>query len=257
MSGSLSATKPSGLTRKQQALLDREQELIAIAFEVVKREGFTGLTMDKVAAASSYSKGTVYNHFTSKEDLIAALATKALSQEIAMFKRASAFKGNNREKLLAVHVAYALFCCLEPALSNCVLSCRTPAVTEKSSEKRLAAMNSLEAELLSLGDQIMELGAARGEVDMSGSIPATSIVFANWAMGFGANALFNSASESGAVVRVQETCENPILDCINLLLDGVGWKPLSTEFNYQETWQRVLDEIFPEEAAFIRQSKSL
>ena len=32
---------------------------------------------------------------------------------------------------------------------------------------------------------------------------------------------------------------------IQFLLDGYGWKPLSTEFDYLATRQRVLDEVFP------------
>ncbi len=32
------------------------------------------------------------------------------------------------------------------------------------------------------------------------------------------------------------------------LLDGFGWKPLSTEHDYSATIRRVLQEVFPEEA---------
>jgi len=31
-----------------------------------------------------------------------------------------------------------------------------------------------------------------------------------------------------------------------IVLDGLGWKPLSTEWNYSETKKRFFQEIFPE-----------
>lgn len=57
----------SGLTKKQQAIADREVELIQLAKSLVQEQGFANLTMDKLTSASSYSKGTIYNHFCSKE----------------------------------------------------------------------------------------------------------------------------------------------------------------------------------------------
>ncbi|MFD2179988.1 TetR/AcrR family transcriptional regulator [Veronia pacifica] len=241
-----------GLTRKQQALIEREKELLGIAHNVVKKEGFTGLTMDKVASASAYSKGTVYNHFSSKEDLITALAIMALSQEMSLFKRAVMFDGNYREKLMAVHAAYALFFRLEPALANCILSCRTPTVTEKSSPERLEGLRKLEDELLSLCDELVKSCLKTGELSDVSGIHPSSIVFANWAIGFGANSLYNSAPDSECIKRLRS--DHPILDSLNLLLDGVGWKPLSTDFDYAASWQRVMDEIFPEEFSLISQS---
>ncbi|MEF1308012.1 TetR/AcrR family transcriptional regulator, partial [Vibrio owensii] len=51
----------SGLTKKQQAIADREVELIQLAKSLVQEQGFANLTMDKLTAASPYSKGTIYN----------------------------------------------------------------------------------------------------------------------------------------------------------------------------------------------------
>ncbi len=59
----------SGLTKKQQAIADREVELVQLAKSLVQEQGFANLTMDKLTAASSYSKGTIYNHFVAKKTL--------------------------------------------------------------------------------------------------------------------------------------------------------------------------------------------
>jgi hypothetical protein len=35
---------------------------------------------------------------------------------------------------------------------------------------------------------------------------------------------------------------------INTLMDGLGWKPLSSEWDYVDTVARIYEDVFPEEA---------
>ncbi|CZF79729.1 TetR family transcriptional regulator [Grimontia sp. AD028] len=241
----------SSLSRKQLAMRDREKELLEIARDVVMREGFAQLTMDKVAAASSYSKGTIYNHFNSKEDLIAALAIEALSRELPMFKRSLAFDGSSREKCIAMHAGYFVFSQLEPILSMCAMVSRTPAVTEKSAPERLEKLNELEEIAVSIGDAFIQNGINSGELVLNPGVTSDNVVFANWAMGFGTNALVHNAEHSTCVSR--QLNHNIVLQNINFLLDGLGWKPLSTEFDYEQTWARARKELFSEELALLGQ----
>ncbi|PKF51224.1 TetR/AcrR family transcriptional regulator [Enterovibrio nigricans] len=243
------------LSRKQRAILEREKELLEIAKAVVAREGFAQLTMDKVAAASTYSKGTVYNHFNSKEDLIAALAIEALSRELPMFKRALDFDGSSREKCIAMHAGYFVFSQLDPILSMCALVSRTPAVTEKSAPCRLKKLDSLEEIAVAIGDAFVQSGIDAGDLVVREGVTKDNLVFANWAMGFGTNALVNNAKHSSCVARQLGT--NIVLQNINFLLDGLGWKPLSSEFDYQDTWNRAQRELFSEELALLTQSSEL
>lgn len=119
-------------SKKQQAIADREQELLHIAHQLVKAEGYANLTMDKLTAASPYSKGTIYNHFSSKEDVITALCNSALRHEISLFKKAELFNGSSREKALALHQAYLLSAKMQPILFSCLLTAKSPWVQEKA-----------------------------------------------------------------------------------------------------------------------------
>ncbi len=69
------------LTKKQQAIADREVELVQLAKTIVEEQGFTNLTMDRLTALSAYSKGTIYNHFCSKEDVIIALCIDGIKKK--------------------------------------------------------------------------------------------------------------------------------------------------------------------------------
>jgi len=70
-------------------------------------------------------------------------------------------------------------------------------------------------------------------------------VFASWAMSFGTNSLLAVATNLETIQRLE--MDNTLLVNVSLLMDGMGWQPLSTEFDYQQTWQRIGREIFADE----------
>ncbi|KLV03580.1 TetR family transcriptional regulator [Photobacterium aquae] len=235
------------LSKKQQAIIDREFELLEIAKKVVEREGYAHLTMDKVAADSPYSKGTIYNHFNSKEDLVTALGIMAFKKEILLFRRALDFDGNSREKVLAMHVGYSLFTRLEPVLAMCVLTCRTPFVIEKTAPARLEHFNVLEEQMVAIGDAFLQQGLDNGDLVLPAGYRKENVVFANWSMAFGSNALMNNATEACCVSRIADL--DSILCNVNLLLDGVNWRPLASEFDYKSSWLRIEQQVFADEVA--------
>lgn len=64
------------LTAKQADTVDR---LGRAAVEVLRREGFTGLTVRRVAAAAGVGAATAYTHFSSKEHLVAEVFWRRLA----------------------------------------------------------------------------------------------------------------------------------------------------------------------------------
>ncbi|MFV0426312.1 MAG: TetR/AcrR family transcriptional regulator [Beutenbergiaceae bacterium] len=57
----------------------RREQILTAAMACVAQEGFHRTTMADVITASGLSAGAVYGYFTSKEDLILALADRAIS----------------------------------------------------------------------------------------------------------------------------------------------------------------------------------
>ena len=64
-------TLPERSARKRQTILSAGQELFLI-------NGYSGTSMDQVAAAAAVSKQTVYKHFGEKRELLFAIVTDAL-----------------------------------------------------------------------------------------------------------------------------------------------------------------------------------
>lgn len=61
------------LPRRQQNRLNRERAILDAALKVFAATGFTGATMDAVAAEAGVTKPTLYSYFPSKESLFQAM----------------------------------------------------------------------------------------------------------------------------------------------------------------------------------------
>jgi AcrR family transcriptional regulator len=57
--------------------------LLQAAARVYARRGFNGATLDEVAAEAGFTKGAVYGHFGSKENLLLALLGEHLARQVA------------------------------------------------------------------------------------------------------------------------------------------------------------------------------
>ena len=65
-----------------------------------------------------------------------------------------------------------------------------------------------------------------------------ALAFVQWAQAFGGNALFKPTQQLGMFTQLEP--QTTMLLGINLLLDGLNWKPLSKEWDYQASWQRIM-----------------
>lgn len=232
-------------TKRQQAIADREQELLVLAEHIILEQGISNLTMDKLVAASDYSKGTVYNHFSSKEDLFCALCVKCIKLLLTRFSKISQFEGNSREKVLACHYAYRLHVLMNPTLFAITILSQSPAVQEKCSKERLDEHRKLDQQATAIIDELHKEAVDQGDLRVSIGVSVNSLVFASWAMSFGTNSLLAVATNLETIQRLE--MDNTLLVNVSLLMDGMGWQPLSTEFDYQQTWQRIGREIFADE----------
>lgn len=228
---------------KMQKLAERETELIQLTHQLVDQIGFANLTMDKLVSASVYSKGTIYNHFGSKEDLLAALGGYSISFILELMEKASSYPGLARERALALNFAYQLYTQLEPALSLCVLSCKTPTVIDKASAKQMQNLKTKEMQIFEYIDQVFNDGIADGSLPVKSGLSQQQQIalysFSGWALSFGATTLASQSGETLGVTRLKQN--NLLLQSVNLLLDGMNWQPLSSQFDYQQSWGNIID----------------
>lgn len=204
----------------------RELMIMNAAMDYIREEGIGALTIEKVVARVPYSKGTVYNHFISKEDLLTGLCNYCVGTLYRVFTAALEFEGSSRERLLALCIAYMLHAQAEPARFMLVVTAKTSSLRERSSEARLATHDQQEQQLMHLFCGEIQKGVDQGELIMPEHMVAPQVAFALWSMAFGTIALLQNDPE-GCSIRSQMELERELLNHLHLVMDGLGWKPMA------------------------------
>ncbi|MDX9972642.1 MAG: TetR/AcrR family transcriptional regulator [FCB group bacterium] len=233
------------LARKKRELLQREGLFLDIARRLLLKEGYHGLTMARVAQAAEYSKGTIYQHFSCKEEVILTLVTRSLERRLAMLEKAAAFRANPRERIVALGEAMELFVRLYPDDLRLIFLSNTEAITQKASEQFVWNMRRCAHRSFGLVTGIVRDGIARGDLTLPVSATPEHIAFGLRALTDGAYAITMSwipPREVGIAQPIEAA-----KDICQILCDGYGWRPLSTEWDYNATRRRVWDEVFPGE----------
>lgn len=236
----------------EQSLLAREQHIIDAAILLIGKLGVANVTMDKVVAEVSYSKGTVYKHFSGKEDLLLAISNQAIGILSDLFWRASHYSGGTRERMLLMNFSYLIFAILHPALFQTAICAKSPNVYGKSSIKRGKEQEQLEMKLMGTFFSLIETAVGEKSLTIPEHMNMQQICFSSWSLGYGVIALLvdeveQCSGRSGLIV------ERELFNQNNLLLDGLLWSPLSRENDYKASLFKALQEVFPQELTLMKE----
>ena len=119
--------------RKERERAQREQHILQVGRRMLVEHGYHGLSMDRIAQEIEYSKGIVYQHFSSKEDLLCAISVDLLKGVLDFLRRAARVRGHARERLTAEAVAIQLHCALNPDGFQAQLLIWVNSIAEKAS----------------------------------------------------------------------------------------------------------------------------
>jgi len=242
----------STLTRKQREINERERLILSAAQTMLHQHGYNHLTMDRVAETVEYSKGTIYNHFASKEDLVCSLCCRCVSNLIEVFERAYDFPGSTRERYSAIGVAYSLYHQLHPMDTQILQIVKNNAVREKISDFKLAEMKSLEQKITSITSSIVQEAINCGDLDKRQQDNVSTIVFGCWSMHYGALMLDQSD------IPLNELGFNPVVNMLwknaNIYLDGYQWQPLSTSIDSDKLFEKISTVLFDGEINTLKQA---
>ena len=232
-------------TRKQREIQEREQRILETAWPLLIEQGYLGLSMDRIAETLQYSKGTIYNHFSCKEEIIISLAIQTTERRTRLFERAAAFQGTSRERIHAIGTAATIFVQLFPDHFKLEHIIRSSSIWEKTSEKRRAIMRGCEQRCMGIVGGIVRDAIAQGDLTLDDGVTAEDLVFGLWSISFGAFSIITTSDqlvELGIRDPFQTFRQN-----VNRLLDGFGWSPLSANYDQEAVALRIQNEVFPDE----------
>lgn len=228
--------------RKDRERAEREDLILTHARRLLLRDGYQNLNLDELAQAVEYSKGTLYLHFDTKEDLVLAVATQALKERADMFARASQFQGQTRERAHAIGVACCQFAVAHRDYFNVELMLKSASFWEKASEERRRRHGVEASRTFHTMNGIVIEAIRCGDLPPATHAPAVTLSLIAVTMGTHIAALqpdlqlLCGIQDPLACVR-----ENQIRVC-----DGWAWKPLWKEWDYSATDRRIKSQVFPE-----------
>jgi len=235
------------LSRKEREIREREEKILLLARGMLREVGYLGLSMDRIAAQMEYSKGTIYQHFRNKEEIILALANQALEKRLSMFEQAAVWSGANcpRDRMAAIGAAVEAFVNQYPHHFAVEQIVRSASIWEKTSEERRDFMHHCEARCMQVVGGVVRDALAHGDLELPIDRSPEDLVFGLWSLNFGAYTILTSSDS------LQENgISNPI-DALrhnqNLMLDGYHWRPLSNEKDYGITMDQVKREVFSDD----------
>ncbi len=227
--------------RRRRRFEERDRRILDVAREQLLGVGYQGLSMDAIAEAIDYSKGTVYQHYGSKEDVIVALAAQTAEKRVELFERAAAFRGRSRERLVAIGEAVAHFALKYPAHFKAEHIIHSSSVRSKCSKEHNLRLTAAEAQCPAIVAGIVRDALSQRDLSLPQGTRPEQLVFGLWSMYFGG--LFLMSSD----IDLESKGVTAPLDALrrgsNALLDGWGWRPLTSEWDYEATRKRVAQEV--------------
>jgi len=177
--------------RKEREFKQREEKILAAAYELLTQLEPIQMTMEMVAEKIEIGRGTIYKHFKSKDEIYAHLILQRREKYNETLKTIASDNENLLRKLIRSYMEY---CTDDPVAFTVHQKCVHHYVKANLDEKLITDMHVQQEEKVVLVEQIMN--KAFKELSLSHS-NTRYLVFAGWGMLSGAMELLVENSSNG------------------------------------------------------------
>jgi TetR/AcrR family transcriptional regulator, cholesterol catabolism regulator len=148
-------------TMREEILAYKRERILEEAVKLIYERGFTGTTLDDIAAELGVTKPFIYTHFRSKTDLLAALCMPTIELSLDAVTRAAKGPGSPTDRLHRAIVAF----------TQVVLSRQANIAIYFREEKNLGSealeqINTLRKKFDRVLSKLLAEGVAAGEFDI-------------------------------------------------------------------------------------------
>jgi AcrR family transcriptional regulator len=228
-------------SRKQLEIQQREADILQISRRMLLDEGYEALSMDKLAVELGTAKGTLYNHFDNKEEIVLALVCQAMQVRQQMFGIAAMVSQKTRERMMAIGLASELYVqhhaehfAIEQFVSNST-------IRGKSKPKRQELIRHFETQCMGSVSSIARDAIAVGDLTLPPQLTVEELVFGFWSITFGSHVL--TFDRPG----LNELGINDAWRAVRMhgcsILNGFNWKPLMTFEESEEVFAGLVTRL--------------
>lgn len=228
---------PALLAGKQRELQQRDELHLEIARRIFLEEGYHGLTISRLAKTTGFSRPTLYERFGSKEGLLVELGLQCHRQWVAFLRQASAFPGRTRERIVAFAEVIRHYAERYADDLHILSVSRTDLVLKRATPDQQREYAALDGQIFGLVQNVVDDAIRLGDLTCPEGTSAQVLTLTLMALTDGL-----ALAMRGSVPLNQLELADPfsgIIRSIHVLLDGYGWRPLTSEWDYADTERRV------------------
>ncbi len=235
----------STVSRKKLEIRQREVDILNSARRMLLEEGYQALSMDRLAAELRTAKGTLYNHFPNKEEIVLALACEAKQLRHQMFGTAAMVSQKSRERIMAIGTAsdwyvhhYREHFAIEQFVSNST-------IWGKSSQKRQDLIHHFDLQCMGSVAGVVRDAIAVGDLTLPENISPEELVFGLWSITFGSQLLAQDRPSMGRI-GVPDPWRAIRWHCCTML-NGFSWQPIMKFSESEKVFamlEQKLDQLF-------------
>lgn len=179
--------------------------------------------------------------------MLAESTIRSLNKHAEFCQRAVTLRGRPRELMVALGEADELFFRLYPHHYRALQLVRVASQFSSEVQNRRDPMRRCESRVMNMVTDVIHSAITMGDLDLGQDRRPETVAFSIWALTFGTRALMNTAVAT-MQLGITDGFEM-VRDVSNLMFDSIQWRPLSTDWNYDETRQRIRKQVFSEEWA--------
>ncbi len=111
--------------RKSRQRAEREQRITAAARRIAESEGWSAVTIRRLAEEIEYSQPVLYAHFENRDAIVTAVALEGFREIAATIQGAARASSDRRKAIETVAIAYLDFARRQPALYEAMFTLPT------------------------------------------------------------------------------------------------------------------------------------
>lgn len=156
-----SVSQPMSLKERQRQ--ERQELILRVAADLLAERGYYEMSLDEIAARVGISKGTIYSHFASKEDLVVAFLEQGMSAFLKMIDETLSGSATPAEKLRAI-IGQVSSSMTDHRIQGIRAMLQTPEIHSRMAERQDEMRQRWEEPRRRL-TEVIEQGKAEGDFD--------------------------------------------------------------------------------------------
>ena len=231
----------NGLSGKQREIRERDERFLQLARTIFLEEGYHAVTIGRIARMTGFSKGTVYQRFTGKEELMVELAIRCRAELVEVMNLGRRIEGPSRARMVAIGEAIEIYARLYSDNMRIMAVIDEETIRDKVPQEQQDRLHQQDLRLFGVLADLVEEAIRAGDLELPPQCSTQSICLALWAL------LDGWAHAVRGAVPLQDlglsAAPVDILRSARFLMDGYNWRPLRDEWPYEQVREQVVEAL--------------